>query len=67
MVEKIKQAWLDHKVQKWISRKLFVLGLASYYLHIDKIDGDIWSAIALGYIGLEGVAKIANSWKHGLQ
>ena len=55
----------DRWISKWMSRKLMIVVLASYYLQIDKLNGDTWAAIALGYIGLEGTSKIAALWKHG--
>lgn len=64
-MEKIKQGWMDRKINKWISRKLAVFGLGTWLLYVDKISGEQWVALALAYVGVEGIAKIAAMWKHG--
>jgi hypothetical protein len=37
----------------------------SGWLTVDKIDGEQWLAIALAYIGSQGIADIATAWKTG--
>lgn len=53
----------DLFVSKWFSRKLLVWGATTGLLLIDKVDADAWVAIALAYIGSQGVADIAAKWK----
>ena len=60
-----KNGRLDKFLAKWTSRKLLVLAVATSFVPFAVITGDQWTAIALGYIGIEGVADIAARWKHG--
>jgi hypothetical protein len=53
----------DAMISKWFSRKLLVWGATTGLLLIDKVDADAWVAIALAYIGSQGVADIAAKWK----
>jgi hypothetical protein len=56
---------LDNKLSKWLSRKLFVFGLATMLLFADKVNGDQWIAVTLVYLGSQGLADIATTWKKG--
>lgn len=60
-----KNGKLDQFLAKWTSRKLLVLGVATAFVPFAIVSGDQWTAIALGYIGVQGVADIAARWKHG--
>ena len=60
-----KKGWLDRKVGKFASRKFLVWITGTIALfHGFIVSGD-WVAISLGFIGVEGFAKIASMWKHG--
>jgi len=48
-----------------VSRKFTVFALATVFLYLNLLTGDQWTAISLGYIGIEGIADIATRWKHG--
>ena len=59
------KAVIDKAVAKVVSRKFTVFILSTLFLYFDKLSGDQWVAVSLGYIGLQGVADIATAWKHG--
>jgi hypothetical protein len=54
---------LDIVTAKAISRKLLVWITASVFLGMGKITPDEWTAISLGYVGVEGFADLAVKWK----
>jgi hypothetical protein len=54
---------LDIITAKAISRKLLVWITASAFLGLGKITPDEWTAISLGYVGVEGFADLAVKWK----
>lgn len=54
---------LDIITAKAISRKLLVWITASVFLGLGKITPDEWTAISLGYVGVEGFADLAVKWK----
>jgi hypothetical protein len=57
------RGFLDIVTAKAISRKLLVWIVASAFLGLGKITPDEWTAISLGYVGVEGFADIAIKWK----
>ena len=59
------KAVIDKAVAKVVSRKFTVFILSTLFLYFDKLSGDQWVAVSLGYIGLQGIADIATQWKHG--
>tara|TARA_R110000796_G_scaffold241251_1_gene362583 strand:+ start:356 stop:541 length:186 start_codon:yes stop_codon:yes gene_type:complete len=59
------RAIVDKTLAKVVSRKFTVFSLATLFLYLGPISGDQWVAIALGYIGIQGIADIATNWKHG--
>ena len=59
------KAILDRNLEKFMSRKLLVWVTTTVLLTVDKIDGEQWLAIALAYIGSQGIADIATAWKTG--
>ena len=59
------KAVIDKAVAKVVSRKFTVFILSTLFLYFDKLSGDQWVAVSLGYIGFQGVADIATQWKHG--
>jgi len=59
------RALVDKTLAKVVSRKFTVFALATVFLFLNHLNGDQWTAISLGYIGIEGVADIATRWKHG--
>jgi hypothetical protein len=58
---------LDIITAKAVSRKLLVWVVATVFMGFGKITPDEWTAISLGYVGIEGFADIATKWKHGLK
>jgi hypothetical protein len=52
-------------MERWASRKLIVWATATAFLAFDKLGPDEWVAVALAYIGVQGLADIATRWKHG--
>jgi len=58
-------SFIDKTLKKVASRKFTVFSLATLFLYLGPISGDQWVAIALGYIGIQGIADIATNWKHG--
>lgn len=62
MMARIK-SFLDSNLERFMSRKLLVWLTTTALLLADKVNGDQWIAIALGYIGVQGIADIATKWK----
>jgi hypothetical protein len=56
---------IDIITAKAISRKLLVWTVATVFMALGKITPDEWTAISLGYVGVEGFSDIAMKWKHG--
>lgn len=54
---------LDIVTEKAISRKLLVWVVSTVMLGLGKITPDEWTAISLGYVGIEGIADIAIKWR----
>ena len=54
---------LDIVTEKAISRKLLVWVVSTVMLGFGKLTPDEWTAISLGYVGIEGIADIAIKWK----
>ena len=61
---KIK-AFADRYLEKFMSRKLLVWLTTTGLLFADKLEGEQFVAISLVYIGLQGAADIAATWKSG--
>jgi len=59
------KAFADKYLEKFMSRKLLVWVSTTVLLVVDKLDGEQWVAIALAYIGSQGIADIATAWKSG--
>lgn len=53
----------DIITEKAISRKLLVWVVSTVMLGLNKLTPDEWTAISLGYVGIEGIADIAIKWK----
>ena len=60
----MKQA-LDKGLNKIISRKLLSWITASTFLCLGFINNEQWKAITIGYVGIQGFADLAATWKHG--
>lgn len=54
---------VDLITEKFVSRKLMVWAIATALLWTAKITPDEWTAITLGYVGIEGMADLAVKWK----
>jgi len=59
------QEKLDNILGKWASRKLIVWGAATVFLAVGSLTSGDWVAVSLAYIGLQGAADIAATWRHG--
>tara|TARA_R110002020_G_scaffold304888_2_gene520714 strand:+ start:719 stop:988 length:270 start_codon:yes stop_codon:yes gene_type:complete len=59
------QEKIDKILGKWASRKLIVWGTATVFLGMGSLTSSDWVAVSLAYIGLQGAADIAATWKHG--
>tara|TARA_R110002110_G_scaffold374400_1_gene584267 strand:+ start:772 stop:1032 length:261 start_codon:yes stop_codon:yes gene_type:complete len=59
------QEKIDKILGKWASRKLIVWGTATVFLGMGSLTSGDWVAVSLAYIGLQGAADIAATWKHG--
>jgi rRNA maturation protein Rpf1 len=59
------QEKIDKALGKWASRKLIVWGTATVFLAVGSLTSSDWVAVSLAYIGLQGAADIAATWKHG--
>ena len=65
MMEKVKP-FVDGIVGRLLSRKLMVWMTATYFMLVgEALTSSDWVAISLAYIGMQGVADIAATWKHG--
>ena len=65
MMEKVKPL-VDGIVGRLLSRKLMVWMTATYFMLVgEALTYSDWVAISLAYIGMQGVADIAATWKHG--
>ena len=60
----MKQA-LDKGLIKIISRILLSWVTASTFLCLGFINNEQWTAITIGYVGIQGFADLAATWKHG--
>lgn len=49
---------VDKFLNRWISRKLTVLVIASVGLFDGKLDGDNWTIVATGYVAIQGFTDI---------
>ena len=56
---------LDKGLNKLISRKLLSWVTASTFLCMGSINSEQWTAITIGYVGIQGFADLASMWKHG--
>ena len=56
---------LDKGLNKLISRKLLSWVTASTFLCLGFINNEQWTAITIGYVGIQGFADLASMWKHG--
>jgi hypothetical protein len=54
---------VDLVTEKFVSRKLLVWVTATVMLYTSHITPDEWTAITLGYVGIEGMADLAVKWK----
>lgn len=65
MEEETKDGVLDKVLGKAVSRKLLVWLSSSAFLWFGMVTGEQWVALSLAYIGVQGLADIATSWKSG--
>jgi hypothetical protein len=56
---------LDTVQKKVVSRKLMVWLTATGLMFNSNLASGDWVAISLAYIGIQGIADIAATWKHG--
>ena len=49
---------VDKFLNRWISRKLTVLVIASVGLFDGNLDGDNWTIVATGYVAIQGFTDI---------
>ena len=59
------KAFADRHLEKFMSRKLLVWISTTALLLTEYVNSDQWVAIALAYIGSQGIADIAVAWKSG--
>tara|TARA_R110002126_G_scaffold96073_1_gene225075 strand:+ start:371 stop:640 length:270 start_codon:yes stop_codon:yes gene_type:complete len=59
------QERIDKALGKWASRKLIVWATSTVFLAMGTLTSSDWVAVSLAYIGLQGAADIAATWKHG--
>ena len=65
MMEKVKPL-VDGLVGRLFSRKLMVWMTATYFMLVGgALTSEDWVAVSLAYIGIQGIADIAATWKHG--
>ena len=60
--------FLDKFLGRFLSRKLMVWMTATWFMLVgDALTSSDWVAVSLAYIGIQGIADIAATWKHGNQ
>ena len=59
------KAIIDKSLEKYLSRKLLVWITTTCLLVSGFVNSEQWVAIALAYIGSQGIADIAVAWKSG--
>jgi hypothetical protein len=59
------RGFLDKYTERFVSRKFLAWLTATGLIVAQKIDGEAWVAITLGYIGAQSVIEAAMAWKHG--
>ena len=57
------KAFADKHLEKFMSRKLLVWISTTALLLTEYVNSEQWVAIALAYIGSQGIADIAVAWK----
>ena len=67
MTTRAKNQVLDRLLNKLTSRKLMVwlTATALMFTETTPLQSEDWVAISLAYIGIQGLADIASSWRHG--
>tara|TARA_R100000808_G_C2074603_1_gene100782 strand:+ start:107 stop:313 length:207 start_codon:yes stop_codon:yes gene_type:complete len=67
MTTRAKNQVLDRVLNKLVSRKLMVwlTATALMFTETTPLQSEDWVAISLAYIGIQGLADIASSWRHG--
>ena len=67
MTTRAKNQVLDRILNKLVSRKLMVWLTATVLMFTETtpLQSEDWVAISLAYIGIQGLADIASSWRHG--
>ena len=60
-----KQGRIDKFLKKWTSRKLMVFAIASISMFLGLLQASEWVSVALAYIGMQGVADIAATYRFG--
>ena len=67
MTTRAKNQVLDRILNKLVSRKLMVwlTATALMFTETTPLQSEDWVAISLAYIGIQGLADIASSWRHG--
>ena len=59
------KAFADRYLERFMSRKLLVWISTTALLLTEYVNSEQWVAIALAYIGSQGIADIAVAWKSG--
>ena len=59
------RAMVDKALGKFFSRKLMVWLTATGLMAFSNLSSSDWVAISLVYIGTQGLADLAATWKHG--
>jgi hypothetical protein len=60
-----KGGMIDTFRKKLVSRKLMVWLTATGLMYFSNLQSSDWVAISLAYIGIQGIADIATTWRHG--
>ena len=60
-----KGGTIDTFRKKLVSRKLMVWLTATGLMCFSSLQSSDWVAISLAYIGIQGIADIASTWRHG--
>jgi len=62
-----RRGLVDIISEKFVSRKLLVWITGTVLLCVGKVTPEEWTAVTLGYVGIEGFADLAVKWRKGVQ
>ena len=65
MVEQMKKAAVDAKLERWVSRKLLAWLVTTILFVIGMVDADAFLMVTTAYVGTQGFVDAIIKWKSG--